>query len=196
MRRAFHSPWTVCLEGGSRLCVGREFMSVYESLRDVLTRVHENSSMDCEEGIACARWRVSGQTGMYKSCTSRDVVERSWRQMSGHVGSGRHKSGKVGRNFFFWFLFWLRFCIRFCVSGACSRFWHIFYDAHPLLLQTTGSCRSVGFGGHGVVSGRSRSGYVGSGSDYVGSVSGQSGQSSLFWSLRLNSSTVPRCFIF
>ena len=33
---------------------------------------------------------------MYKSCTSGDMVGRSWRPMSGDVGPSRHKSGKVG----------------------------------------------------------------------------------------------------
>ena len=46
----------------SRPCVGREFMSVYECLRDVLTTVHENCSMGCDEGLAGARGRVRGQT--------------------------------------------------------------------------------------------------------------------------------------
>ena len=33
---------------------------------------------------------------MYKSCASGEMVERDWRQVSGHVGSSRQKSGEVG----------------------------------------------------------------------------------------------------
>ena len=44
----------------SRLCVGREFVSVYECLRDVLTTAHENCSMGCDKGFAGARGRVRG----------------------------------------------------------------------------------------------------------------------------------------
>ena len=123
---------------------------------------------------------------MYKSCTSGDLVGR---ELASNVGSCRVVSGKVGisrvksgENFSFWFLLWLRFCISFCVSGACSRFWKVLYDAHPLLQHTTDSCRLAGDGGQEIGSGWLGSGQVGSGRD----VSGQSGQFSLVWSFALD----------
>ena len=87
------------------------------------------------------------------------------RVTSGKVGISRVMSGKVGRIFFFRSLFSLRFCISFFVSRVDSRFWHVLYDAHPLLYQTAESCRFAGGGGSASSLGgscRVRSGCVGS----------------------------------
>ena len=72
--------------------------------------------------------------------TWRDVFGR---QMSGQVGSSRHKSGQSGR-YFFWQLLSLRFCIGFSVSGVDSWFWQPLHDRHPRLSQTPDPSRSAG----------------------------------------------------
>ena len=61
-------------------------MSVYEPLRDVVTAVHENCSMGCDQRCAGGVGAYEVERKIYKSCMSGDLVGRSWRQMSGHVG--------------------------------------------------------------------------------------------------------------
>ena len=52
----------------SRQCVGRESMSVYEPLRDVVTAVHENCSMGCDQRCAGGVGAYEVERKIYKGC--------------------------------------------------------------------------------------------------------------------------------
>ena len=123
---------------------------------------------------------------MYKSCTCGDMMGRSWRKMSGHVGSSRHKSGQVGRNFFFVVLVVVTLLHQFL------RVWSLF----PVLASSL-RCSSTALTVDRLmpVSWRWGAGdrirMVRVASSRV--MSGQSGQFSFFGSLPLTSSTVPWC---
>ena len=184
--RAFHTSWTVWLDGGSLAFSPVCWTSAYERLR----AFESVCVMSLLQHMKFVRWLVMRDSPvrvgayevsrkMYKSCASGEMVGHSWHQMSGHVGSCRVKSGDI---FFLRFLLWLRFCISFCVSGACFRFWQVLYNALPPLQRTTDSCRLAGDGAGGrVKSGQVAKSRVGAGSFPC------------YGLLRMTSSTNSRC---
>ena len=159
--RALHSLGTVCLEGGSQLCVGREITSVYESLRA------SSGCLDCSfcsssdgpllelgrrggsrtiVGAGCAR--------VVRTLTRWDKLVGSCRVKSGQVGQCRVKSGeKIFLALFCRYGFALVFSFPEPTPGIGS--------LSTTLLQTPDSRRSAGGWGQSVVSGRFMSGQNG-----------------------------------
>ena len=155
--RAFHSLGTVCLEGGSHLCVGREFMSVYESFRVVCAAIHAVCMMGCSQGLAGAGGPVQLFSCVVRELCESDRTGRVGRFMSGQVGLCRLKSGEVGR---------INFSGLFCRYGFASVFSFLAPPPGTGKVSTTHSDARLTptawrLRGQSVVSGRFMSGQIG-----------------------------------